>query len=380
MESVLESQMAPVASIAPGLSIFLPTTSPLSGGLMLRVHPQRPAELILPNPFGAGVLVAPPDRLDDFGFSPSAFDRVLIRRIIAMKPVTVRDVRDSARATALSGFAGREAQVLARRVADVAARRQRVLRDQLVSMFIPRGASPDLPDWLAGVLLQTGIAPSDLSSILRPATSSRSGPFRPTSSVSGAPPPVRQPFRPRFSPQRPERSGAPDKGGVPEARVPPRLALMREVIGGLSDILPPDYNGTSAGRCLRLAEDALTRIEALYTSLAELLVMPDRLAALVPARNPFAADLGLLAGWNRFCLMAREVARAPCRAHAVADIAALAQVLGHRNSAGTQDMPGANTPRPGLSGWPQEIDHAVWLSERNERLLRAEIALDAGRA
>lgn len=350
MESVLESQKA-AASIAPGLSVFLPTTSPLSGGLMLRIYQTRPTELLLPNPFGAGVLVAPPDRLDDFGFAPSAFDRVMIRRIIALKPVRISDVRDSVRATALSGFAGREAQVLARAVAAISVRRRRMLRDQIVATVMRRNTSPDLPDWLTGVLMQTGLNPHDLSSVLCPPARNR-------------------------APGGKKGGRAADRDGEAESRLPPRLRLLREVIGNLPDILPPDYNGTSAGRCLRLAENALTRMEALYTGLAECLLVPDRLAGLVPAGRPFATDLGLLAGWTRFCLMAREVMRAPSRAHAVADLTALAQVLGHKNNASAQDAPVLSTARPSPSGWPREIDHALYLSERNERMLRAEITLD----
>ncbi|GBR04046.1 hypothetical protein [Acetobacter oeni] len=347
MESVLESQKIQTASITPALSIFLPTTSPLFGGLMLRVHPVRPAELLLPNPLGAGVLVAPPDRLDDFGFVPSAFDRVMIRRSIALKPARVNDVRDNVLAVALSGFAGREARVIARETGAIEACRQHTLRNQIATTFFRRGAASDLPDWLVSALIQTGLNPLHAVSVFR----------RPSGPKSGA--------------------GGQERVTALAARVPPRLALLRKVIGGLPEILPGDYNGSSAGRCVRLAEHALSQIEGFYAGVADYLLTPGRLTGLIPARNPFAAELGILAGWVRFCLMAQEIRHAPCRAHAVADLAALAQVLGHKNSAGKYDAPGVGAVRPVLSGWPREIDYVTYLSERNERMLRTEIALDA---
>lgn len=341
MESLAESQPTSALSIGAGNSMFLSTTSPLMGGLMLRLHASRPPELLLPNPFGSGVLVSPPGRVDDLGFSPSAFDRIVIRRLAAIPRPGPRDVREAVRATALSGFAGREAQVLALRIADLTEKRERAIRQKIRRLLAGRTFHVDLPDWFAGVLLQTGIYCPDLLTAPLP----------------------------------------PDDDAVVRLdegpSIAPRLALMRDVIGFLPKFLPEDYNGLGATRVVRAARGALAKLETFYARVSALLASPTRLAALDPTTGLFCQELSVLPGWVRFCLVARDALGAASRAHALADLGSLAQILSHGQGASSDATALAGITRPGLSEWPPEIDPTVYLMERNERMLRAEIALDA---
>lgn len=335
MSGVCETSRPADAVIAPGLPVFLPTTSPISGGLMLRVHRQRPPDLLLPNPYGAGVLVAQPDRLDDFGFSPSAFDRVMLRRVVARSEIGMEDLRDCVRVTALSGFAGREAQTLTREVGGILDERRERLRAEVRRLLKGRATDPGQAESLVQALIQTGLTVAGAGDFLRNLKNDRAS------------------------------------SGV----IPPRLALFRSVVSTLSDTLPADYTGVSAGRCQCLAQKALERMETVFRQIAGLLLAPARLAALKPETGLFSAELAVLPGWNRFCLMTREVKHAPCRVHAVAGMTGLAQVLSHGRG-GEEPTSGGYAVRPGQAAWPREIDHDLYLTERNERFLRAEIALD----
>ncbi|OUJ14421.1 hypothetical protein [Acetobacter sp. DsW_063] len=312
---------------------FLPTTSPLIGGVAVRAQSGGALDALALNVFGTGVLVVPADCIDDFGFRVSVFDRALLQGVSGLRRVTSGLVMRETLRAAAAGFAGREAQTLARAVAPEMTRRRVELRRRLVSHAAGWMIDPRVFRWLAGVLVEAGMA-----------------------SLIGA--------------------GADFL--APESASPPRLTLLRDTVATLPEALPDDRGEAIRRRLCNVAKAALGRIEAMYDTLRDLVASQGMIAAYRDAAPQLFADLSTLRGWTRFCLLAREISHSPSRSHALGDLVALAQLLTHKKDLTGDEAFLANALRPGLSDWPPETDHTVYAMSRNERILRAEIMLEVG--
>lgn len=312
---------------------FLPTTSPLIGGVAVRAQSGGALDALALNVFGTGVLVVSPECIDDFGFRVSVFDRALLQGVSGLRRVTSGLVMRETLRAAAAGFAGREAQTLARAVAPEMTRRRVDLRRRLVSHAAGWIIDPRVFRWLAGVLVEAGMANS-----------------------IGA--------------------GADFLTSV--SATPPRLALLRDTVATLSEALPDDRGETIRRRLCNVATAALGRVEAMYATLRDLLTSQGMIAAYRDAVPQLFADLSTLRGWTRFCLLAREIAHSPSRSHALGDLVALAQLLTHKRGLTGDEAFLASALRPRLSDWPPEVDHTVYVMSRNERILRAEIILEVG--
>ena len=317
-----------------GTSLFLPTTGALVGGLVLRIQKRRAAELLAPNPFGAGILVIESDKPDSFGFIPTAFDRVLIRQIIALDEPDAAAVRARFFAVMATGFAGREAQRLGR----AAMKADAVRRDALLrkATDVTRGASVSFErlEWLVSVLLCIGADPDA--------------------------------FAERGNDDLFRRS------------VPARLQIIREGAACVRSRLQAlDCSSLNTERVMHVAEEAFARIETLYEGIALLLDEPARLRRIALTGGELNDTLGTLEGWLRFALLLREIPHAPVPSFALSELSALAQVLAHKNSAIARTSALISTVRPNSSSWPPEVDQALYYTERNERLVREAVICDA---
>ncbi|NHN87996.1 hypothetical protein [Acetobacter conturbans] len=316
------------------LSLFLPTTSPLTGGMVLRVRPRQPAELLVPNPFGAGILVADACKLDDLGFVPTAFDRVLIRQIIALREPAPADVRKSFFSVASTGFAGRETQVMARLAIETTEVRKATLRRDIRALTKEVGVSLEWAEWLASRLLFLGVH----------SESCRRG----------------------------------DGGAAFTSPVPARLRIVKEAL----ELLPQrrhalERAGLNTDRVVKVATEAFGRIEALYAMCAGLLAQPKSLLRIPAETRTIDQELATLDGWIRFALLLREIPAAPAAGFMLAEFFSLAHVLTHHEKAAAGPSVLGNAMKPSQAHWPAEVDQALYFAERNERLSRTLLLCDA---
>lgn len=320
-------------SLSTGITIFLPATSPLAGGMALRIYPDEQPQLLVPNPFGAGVMVAGVDGRDNLGFAMTVFDRVLLRHLVSFEKLTPQDVRGCFLDLAAKGFAGRETQKLARMAFTALAARRSAIQQKVAELLAGIAVHSDLPDYLGNIFSYLG-----------------------------------------FSADCIRRGGG---YSALNEHTPPRLAIIRNALRGLSPSLHSlEGNNLTTGRVITVATEALRRMEALYAAHAGLLAEPDRLAHIGVSCEGAVREIATLDGWVRFALLLEEIPRAPCATHMLADLASLAQILSHSNHAAAARSPLANVGRPSLASWPPEVDHSLYIEERNERLMHMSLLYD----
>ena len=320
-------------SLSTGITIFLPTTSPLSGGMALRVYPDEQPQLLLPNPFGAGVMVAGVDGQDTLGFTLTAFDRVLLRQLVSFQTLTPQDVRERFLDIAAKGFAGRETQKLARIAINGRTVRRAAVHRSVSALLTGIDVRPGLSADLENVFFYLGFSPYCIR-------------------IGGG-------------------------GFALNERTPPRLAIIRNALRGLGASLNSlEGNTLTTTRVITVATEALRRIEALYVAHAGLLNDPARLVHLNVSYEGAIKEVATLDGWVRFALLLEEIPHAPCAIHMLADLASLAQVLSHSNHASAARSPLASVGRPSLASWPPEVDHSLYIEERNERLTHMSLLYD----
>ncbi|MCH4090644.1 hypothetical protein [Acetobacter sp.] len=320
-------------SLSTGITIFLPATSPLCGGMALRVYPDEQPRLLVPNPFGTGVMVAGIDGRDILGFTLTAFDRVLIRHLVSFQTLTPQDVRERFLDTAAKGFAGRETQKLARIATNGRTVRRAAIHRSVSELLAGIAVHPGLSAYLENIFFHLGFSPACI------------------------------------------RAG---KGDMAlNERVPPRLAIVRNALRGLAPCLNSlEGNALVTARVIMVATEALRRIEALYVAHAGLLNDPARLAHFNVSYEGAIREIATLDGWVRFALLLEEIPRAPCAVHMLADLASLAQILSHSNHASAARSPLASVGRPSFTSWPPEVDRALYIEERNERLIHMSLFYD----
>ncbi|MCE0742994.1 hypothetical protein LWC05_03690 [Acetobacter sicerae] len=325
--------MRQTLSLSTGITIFLPTTSPLCGGMALRVYPEEQPQLLVPNPFGTGVMVAGVEGQDSLGFTLTAFDRVLIRQMASFRTLTPQDVRERFLDTAAKGFAGRETQKLARIATNGRTVRRAAIHRKVSELLTGIHLHPGLSAYLENIFFHLGFAPECI------------------------------------------RAG---RGAFAlNERTPPRLSIIRNALRGLAPSLNSlEGNALTTERVIAVATEALRRIEALYGAHAGLLNDPARLAHFNVSYEGAIREVATLDGWVRFALMLEEIPRAPCAVHMLADLASLAQILSHSNHASAVRSPLANVSRPSLSSWPHEVDRGLYIEERNERLIHMSLLYD----
>ncbi|NHN90896.1 hypothetical protein [Acetobacter sicerae] len=325
--------MRQTLSLSTGITIFLPTTSPLCGGMALRVYPEEQPQLLVPNPFGTGVMVAGVEGQDSLGFTLTAFDRVLIRQMASFRTLTPQDVRERFLDTAAKGFAGRETQKLARIATNGRTVRRAAIHRKVSELLTGIHLHPGLSAYLENIFFHLGFAPECI------------------------------------------RAG---RGAFAlNERTPPRLSIIRNALRGLAPSLNSlEGNALTTERVIAVATEALRRIEALYGAHAGLLNDPARLAHFNVSYEGAIREVATLDGWVRFALMLEEIPRAPCAVHMLADLASLVQILSHSNHASAVRSPLANVSRPSLSSWPHEVDRGLYIEERNERLIHMSLLYD----
>ncbi|GBQ26874.1 hypothetical protein AA0472_2252 [Acetobacter estunensis NRIC 0472] len=306
--------------LSPGLLLFLPSTSPVTGGLLLRSHRRRESELLLPNPFGAGLFVTPADSLEDLGFVPTAFDRVLLRQLGAVEAPGFLEMSALTLSTAVAGFAGREAQVLARKARAVQAERQSRMLAYVQTLFGPWEARPDVPERLAAILVQMGFCPSEDARRLHSAV--------------------------------------------------PTMELLRRELGSVEDRLAWTGGGVIFERLVRVSRQVLAHYEAVYADMRALLHDRARMTRLTATNLPYAEELALLPGWIRFCHLLGDTVHAHTAFHFLSDMAALAIMLMHRQTAAAEGRSWASRWQTAAIDRPVSVDMSLHLVERNERLLR----------
>ena len=325
--------MRQTLSLSTGITIFLPTTSPLCGGMALRVYPEEQPQLLVPNPFGTGVMVAGVEGQDSLGFTLTAFDRVLIRQMASFRTLTPQNVRERFLDTAAKGFAGRETQKLTRIATNGQTVRRAAIHRKVSELLTGIPLHPGLSAYLENIFFHLGFAPECI------------------------------------------RAG---RGAFAlNERTPPRLSIIRNALRGLAPSLNSlEGNALTTERVIAVATEALRRIETLYGAHAGLLNDPARLAHFNVSYEGAIREVATLDGWVRFALMLEEIPRAPCAVHMLADLASLAQILSHSNHASAVRSPLANVSRPSLSSWPHEVDRGLYIEERNERLIHMSLLYD----
>lgn len=325
--------MRQTLSLSTGITIFLPTTSPLCGGMALRVYPEEQPQLLVPNPFGTGVMVAGVEGQDSLGFTLTAFDRVLIRQMASFRTLTPQNVRERFLDTAAKGFAGRETQKLARIATNGRTVRRAAIHRKVSELLTGIHLHPGLSAYLENIFFHLGFAPECI------------------------------------------RAG---RGAFAlNERTPPRLSIIRNALRGLAPSLNSlEGNALTTERVIAVATEALRRIEVLYGAHAGLLNDPARLAHFNVSYEGAIREVATLDGWVRFALMLEEIPRAPCAVHMLADLASLAQILSHSNHASAVRSPLANVSRPSLSSWSHEVDRGLYIEERNERLIHMSLLYD----